>query len=291
MLRKIKPLLFVLGGLLVIGSLLGARLLTHGAGGGTTEPAKSAPGPTNGKDGSGPVVLGTVDSNPSPIGFFLPPVLQSGMIVKVFVEPGQEVKLREYRLFGGKMAIGDPLYKFNTQMLEAKLTDAQRAVDVAVANVRGAMAKQDQHNTSISTQEQKFKAAELNVNRTQTGYHLYQKLQLESLTKNFGAERAEQLLKDDPERFKLETAYLKAVEERDGEKLALTAYKTADVGAAVAVADAQVRQCEALVDEARTAIDLCTIRTKVPGTIERVNYGLGETIGIVFTPELEAGGE
>ena len=279
MLRKIKPLLYVLGGLLIIGSLLGARLLTHGAGGGTAEPAKP-PGPTNGKDGSGPVVLGTVDSNPSPIGFFLPPVLQSGQIVKVFVEPGQEVKLREYRLFGGKMTVGDSLYKFNTQMLEAKLREAQLAVAVAVANVRGARAKQDQHKTSIDTQQQKFKAADLNVNRTQMGYHLYEKLQLESLTKNFGADRAEQLLKDDPERFKLESAYLKAVEERDAEKLALTAYQTADVGAAVAVAEAQVRQCEALVDEARTAIDLCTIRTQVPGTIERVNVSPGDTIGI-----------
>ena len=277
-LRKIRPLLFVLGGLLVIGSLLGARLLTHG-GGGTTDPtAKSAP--TNGKDGSGPVVLGTADSNPSPIKFGLSPVLQSGQIEKVYVEAGSEVKVREYRAFGGKMAIGDPLYKFNTQILEEKLIGAQRGVDVAVANVHKAKAMQDQHKTSIDTQKQRLKAVELNVNRTQTGYHLYEKLQLEELTKGHGAERAKQLLADDPERFKLETAYLKAVAERDAEKLALVALETADIGAGVAIAVAEVNRYEALVDEARTAVAMCTIRTKIPGTIERVNFGPGDVIGI-----------
>src|SRR6185437_12207752 len=91
-----QKLLYILGGLLLVGSLLGARLLTHGGGGGgTTDAPKAAP--TNGPNGSGPVVLGTADSNPSPISFGLPPVLQSGEIVNVFVKAGDEVKVRNYR--------------------------------------------------------------------------------------------------------------------------------------------------------------------------------------------------
>src|SRR5262245_1045601 len=119
--KQVRPLLFVLGVLLVGGSVAGARLLTAG-GGGTDNSAK----PTNGKEGSGPVVIGYVDSDPSPIGYGLAPVLQSGEIVKVFVEPGREVRVRDYHLFGGKLAIGDPLYKFNTRILEAKLSEAER---------------------------------------------------------------------------------------------------------------------------------------------------------------------
>ena len=278
MLRKIKPLLFVLGGLLIIGSLLGARLLTHGAGGGTAEPAKPA-GPTNGKDGSGPVVLGTVDSNPSPIGFFLPPVLQSGQIVKVFVEPGQEVKLREYRLFGGKMTVGDPLYKFNTQMLEAKLREAQLAVEVAIANVRGARAKQDQHKTSIDGQKLKIDVATDRKARTLRGYEVYE-ANFRDLHKSETEVRIKELLKNDPEFFKIETAWRTAVLELRAEEELLKGLQSADVGALIAIAEAEVRRYEALVDEARTAIDLCTIRTQVPGTIERVNCSPGDTIGI-----------
>lgn len=276
-LHRFRPLILVVGGLLLIGSLLGARLLTHGGGGGTTQQPAN---PTNGKDGSGPVVLGIADSNPSPIHFGLPPVLPSGQIVKVFVTAGQEVKVREYSLFGGKLAIGDPLYKFNSQMLEEELSGARRAVDVAVANLRGAQAKQDQHKVSIDTQKLMLKAAELNVNRTQTGYHLYERVQRESLTKQYGAERAKELLANDPELYKLETGYLKAVADKDAELEKLIGLQKADVGAAVAIAAAQVNQAEGLVDKARTAVEMCTVRTMVPGTIERVNFGPGQMIGI-----------
>jgi multidrug resistance efflux pump len=273
-----RKVVYAIGGSLLVGSLLGAHFLTAAGGGAST----AAPPATvaNGKEGSGPVVLGVADSNPSPIGFGLAPVLQSGRIVKMYVTPGQEVKVREHRLFGGKIALGDPLYKFDSQMLDAKLVDAQMAVNVAVANLRGAQAKLDQHKVTITTQKLKLKAAELNENRTQTGYHLYLRLQKENLTKQFGPERAEELLKNDSELFKLETAYLKAVAEKDVENEALTALQKADVGAAVAIAEAQVKQAEALVDEARSAVEMCTVRTMLPGTIERVNSGPGDVIGI-----------
>ena len=272
-----RKVLYAVGGGLLVGSLLGARLLTVGSG---TVAATPPAAPTNGKDGSGPVVLGYADSNPSPVGFGLSPVLQSGEIVKMYVTAGQEVKVREYKLFGGKCSIGDPLYKFNSQMLDAKLVDAQLAVDQARAGLRGARAKEQAHKASIDVQKLKLDAAKLNVDRTQTGYHLYERLQRENLTKQYGAERAKELLANDTELFKLETAYLKAVVDKNTEDLALKVMETLDIGAEVAIAEARIRQAEALVDEARSAVEMCTVRTKVSGTIERVNFSPGDPIGI-----------
>jgi len=281
-LRKVRPLLFVLGGLLIIGSLLGARLLTHGAGG-ATDAAKPAT-PTNGKDGSGPVVLGTVDSNPSPIGFGLPPVLQSGEIVKVFVEAGQEVKVREYRLFGGKMAIGDPLYKFNTKMLEAKLTNAQMAVDSANAKVLEARGGADLHDTKVKLQEKVVEAAVQKVKLASDAWRLGEYNFKESYkTAGFPEDTWKNRLSNEPKMFELYSAHLQAEMERDVKKAELEGLKSArekQVLPLIASAEAEVKRYEALVDEARTAVDLCTIRTKMPGTIERINFGLGDVIGI-----------
>jgi multidrug resistance efflux pump len=278
-LQKIRPLLFILGGLVVIGSLLGARLLTHGSGGGGDTPAKGSL-PTNGKQGSGPIFIGYADSNPSPIGFGLPPVLQSGEIVKVFVQAGQEVKVRDYRLFGATFSIGDPLYKFNSQMLEAKLIDAREGVKVARANLRKAKALQDQHKTSIDAQKLKVDVAKDKEERTLKGYQLYERNFREQLPKDTTPERAKQLLANDVELYKLETAWRTAVLEHRAESLSLHALETADIGAAVAIAEAEVNRYEALVDEARTAVDLCTVRTKMAGTVERINFWPGDVIGI-----------
>lgn len=273
-LHKFRPVLFAVGGLLVIGSLLGARLLTHG-GGSTPQPAS----PTNGKDGSGPVVLGIADSNPSPIHFGLPPVLQSGQIVKVFVTAGQEVKVREYNLFGAKVAIGDPLYKFNSQMLEEELVGAQRGVDVALANVRKAKELLNQHTTSIEAQKLAIVVAKDKVDRTLKGYQLYER-NVRKLNAQESETRIKELLANDSEFFKIETAWRTAVLELQKENTVLAAMEKTDANVGVAIAEAEVRRVEALVDKARTAIEMCTVRTKIPGTIERVNFGPGAMIGI-----------
>ena len=153
-------------------------------------------------------------------------------------------------------------------------------MDVARANVRKAKAFEKQHQTSTDTQVQKLKAAELNVNRTQVGYNVYLTNLREAKAAQLLKEKVEAAIENDPERFRMETAYLTAVEERDAEKLALTALQTADIGAGVAIADAQVKQAESQVAEAQTAIDLCTVRARQPGTVERVNVSPGAVLGI-----------
>jgi multidrug resistance efflux pump len=280
-LQRIRPVLFVFGGLLVIGSLLGARLLTHGAGGGT---GKDAQIPTNGKAGSGPVVLGIADSNPSPIGFGLPPVLQSGEIVKVYVEAGQEVKVREYRLFGGKLSIGDPLYKFNSQMLDAKLVDAQRGVDVARAKLVEAQGAADLHNTKVNLQQKAIEASEQKVKLALEAWRLAEYNLKESYRlANYPEDSWPKRLSNEPKLFELYSAHIQAGIERDLKQAELEGLKSArekQVLPLVASGEAEVKRYEALVDEARTAVNMCTVRTKLSGTVERVNFGPGDVIGI-----------
>ncbi len=47
-----------------------------------------------------------------------------------------------------------------------------------------------------------------------------------------------------------------------------------------------MRQCEAMVDQARAALEMCTVRAKVAGTIERVNISKGTLMGM--TPPMSA---
>ena len=84
----------------------GARALSH-SNGNSEQPKTANPAPAT--EFRGPIVMGTVDSEPSPVPYLLPPVLQSGTVAKVFVRGGQEVK------------VGDPLYEFDTAIQNADL--------------------------------------------------------------------------------------------------------------------------------------------------------------------------
>ncbi|MDB5309498.1 MAG: hypothetical protein JWO38_3700 [Gemmataceae bacterium] len=281
-LRKFRPPLFVLGGLLLIGSLLGGRLLTHGSGGGT-EPAGKTTLPAHAPDTPGTIFLGFVDSDPPPVSHGLPPVLQSGEVEKVFVNTGDEVKVRTFVLWGRTVRVGDPLYKFNTTLQEDDLKQARQVVEVARVKVRQAKALEQQHKTKIALQKQKLAGAELRVNRTQEGYHVYYRNLRAAKEDQFGRDKKElieQAMKDDPKLFELETAYLTAERERDVEKATLDALETTDIGAAVAEAEAEVKRYQTVADKADTAVELCTVRAKVAGTVERVNISPGDTLGI-----------
>ena len=118
-LRQVRPMLYVLGVALVVGSLLGARALTNGngksKGNGNGEQKTANPAGINGRL-TGPIVLGWVDSEPSPVPYLLPPVLQSGTVAKVYVEGNQVVKAE------------DPLYEFDTTIQTRNLEKAQKTV-------------------------------------------------------------------------------------------------------------------------------------------------------------------
>src|SRR5262245_39882551 len=132
-LRKARPALFVLGFALAVGCLLGARALTAGHG----SNGQNTANPAGGGKATGPVVMGTVDSDPQPIDYKLPPVLQSGTVAEVFVKDGQEVKA------------GDKLYAFDDSIQKGNLERAKAAVKLAETKLAEAKQAETQYSKKL----------------------------------------------------------------------------------------------------------------------------------------------
>jgi multidrug resistance efflux pump len=280
-LRNVRPLLFVLGGLLVVGSLLGARLLAHGSGGGAEATAKTAAPTTNGRDGSGPVVIGYADSDPPPVEYRLPPVLQAGEVVAVYVRQGDEVKVREFGLFGRAVKLGDPLYKFDTTIQERARQKALAAVNVARAKVKSAEGMKDEHAKKINLQAQALAAADLKVNLALDAWKLGVATTKEAYRLNkFPESEWDDRLSKDVKIFELYSTHESAKAERNGEQAKLDALRSANMDLLIDEARANVTLLEAEVDTAQATIDLCTVRAKQPGTVEQVYVSKGSQLGI-----------
>ena len=271
MLRRIRPVLIVVGGLLLVGSLLGAKLLATG---GAEPTPKTAAPPTNGKAGTGPVVIGYVDSDPRPVVHGLPPVLQSGLVTKVFVKEGQEVKQN------------DKLIQFDTTVQDADLNIAQKTVGVANAKLAEAKAGEKIYADELNIQTAKLAAAETKLTRRQKEYHVAEynfKETLKAGEVNITQAKIDEKVKNDPDLFRRSSEYELARLERDREQTALDTLKTlkeAKVDVGIAAAEAAVKQAQAAVTKAQAAVDHCTVRAKVAGTVEQINVGPGDTLGI-----------
>jgi multidrug resistance efflux pump len=271
-LRRVRPVLYPLGVLLVVGSLLGARLLTHGSGGGSEAPPKSAIPPTNGKTGSGPVVIGYVDSDPPPIPYGLPPVLQSGRIAKMSVVQGQDVRK------------GDTLYEFDTTVQKASLEAAKTAVESAKVAVELAKSQLEQYPKQLEIKRQIFETAKNKADLNEEGYKVYEGNLRDTLNREWkdNPKKWEEQYNLDSRRFELDTLRKTAARERDTAKANLDAAEAArrDLELQVKKAEEGVKQALAAVDQAQAVIDQCTIRADVDGTIERVTVSQGTTLGL-----------
>jgi multidrug resistance efflux pump len=273
-LRRVRPGLYLLGVALVIGSLVGARALTAGNGSNSNNEPKTA-NPNYAVKAAGPIVLGTVDSDPSPVWYGLPPVLQSGTIVERFVNDRKEVKA------------GDPLYKFDTSLQECDLVRAQAAVGVAKAKVAAAQEKARQHTDDIANMEKAVAAAQTGEQIKGEAYKLT-KRNLEEFWRsqkkvdgsNYTEAEIKQKLDNDIQVFNAQVAYAIARDELELKKAQLAALKVANLQVLVKEAEANVKLVEEEVKKAQIAIDLCTVKAKTAGTIERVTIGPGTTIGV-----------
>jgi multidrug resistance efflux pump len=271
-LRRVRPALlrfslYLIGVAVMIGSLLGAKLLT----GGHDENAKAESSGGNPSKIAGPLVLGTVDSNPQPIPCGLPPVLQSGTILKIYVKDGDEIHA------------GDKLYVFDTSSLQGTLGVAQCAVEVAKTKVAEAKQGVIQHAKKVNLQEQAIKIA----NTTKESKADYYRFVERNLKEYYSKEQVpmdkwDAKLKNDDKLFAAQIAYSTALSEWELKQSELNALqegaKTADI--MVTQAEAVVKQAEAEVARAQKTIDLCTIRAKIDGTIEQVTISEGSTLGI-----------
>jgi multidrug resistance efflux pump len=278
-LQRTRPVVLVCGGLFLIGSLLGAGLLASGAG--TQDKPKSA-APTNGKNGSGPVFIGFVDSDPSPVQYGLPPVMQAGLVVEVCVKEGQHV------------AANVDLIKFDSSIQFADLKRAESLVGKAKAEEGKALGAAKYHDTTVANQKLAVSVATFKAKRAAEGYSTYEKTMREQYVKAQGWDKLPALtaqqqlviddqLSKDPQRFKLETERDVAAEEAKVENAKLDdviAAKATRIDPLLVEAKAGIDQAEAEVKKAKAALDLCTIKSKTAGVVEQINVSPGTVLGM-----------
>ncbi len=267
-LRRFKPALYLLGLGLFVGSLVGATALM--AGNNTTAPTKSA-APTAPVKAAGPVVMGTVDSDPPPVAYGLPPVLQSGTVAKVFVKDGETIKA------------GEPLYSFDTSIQSRDLERATIAIQQADNEVARAKEGKLQHEKKVAVLVQAVEAAQQKVTTAASLYNLVKK-NIEDGLKNSGTmlstEQLAEKLSKNPDLFRANSDYVDALTARDRLQAELDLVKATNVQLLIRQAEIAVDQAKAERDKAQTALDLCTVIAKTDGMVEQVKISPGATLGI-----------
>jgi multidrug resistance efflux pump len=266
---RVRPALYLAGAALAVGCLVGARALT--AGSGPADAPKTAAPPAGGKAAGGPVVLGTVDSDPPPVSYGLPPVLPSGTVAEVFVRDGQEVKA------------GEKLYAFDTTVPTRKLEKAAANVAFFKAKVDEATEGVKRHAGEITVMKQALKAANDKRDRS-AAYH---ELVLANLRENRRQNNPNQtdaefqaLLNRNTDLYNANLQYTVALNEAATLQAKLGVLEAADPQVVVREAKAAVEVAEAERREAQSVIDLCTVVARRAGTVEQVKVSEGSTLGV-----------
>jgi multidrug resistance efflux pump len=264
-LRKMRPVLIGLGVVLAIGSLVGARALTHGSGDPSAKAADAGP-----RQASGLYVVGFVDSKSPVVEYRLPSVLQSGTVSKVYVKDGDEVKADQ------------PLYEFDTKVQNADLVRAT----AGVATVRTKVAEADQaveeHAQQIKFAEQVKAFAEEKV-KLAFAYYTFVDKKLEESYKANGTKdpkEIEELKKSSLDLYKAKVDWAIAVNDQSVAKLKVEQLQKINPKVKVDEAVAAVKQAEAEQAKAQLAVDLCVVKAKTDGTVEQITIGPGTTLGI-----------
>jgi multidrug resistance efflux pump len=264
--RKARPALYVTGFALAVGCLLGARALTVGT---SEDKGQKTINRTSPGKLTGIVVLGTVDSDPPPIQYGLPSILQSGTVIRVSVTDGQLVKA------------GDELYAFDDSIQRGDLEQAKVAVEMARNKVKEAEEARTQHKNKIEILTLTKDAAIQKENTAAKLYHLIE----ENLKTNFINEKvpevkwAERLSKN-PDLFKANADYADALNVRKRLESELAILQATNVQLLVDQAEIGVKQAKAAEAKAQNAVDLCVVRAKTAGVIEQITISPGSTLGI-----------
>jgi multidrug resistance efflux pump len=266
-LRRMRPALFVAGAVLVVATLLGARALT--AGNASDPKSVNSAGNGNIKVG-GPIILGTVDSDPQKVWYGPSPVLQSGTIAEVFVKDGQEIK-----------EVGEKLYSFDASIQKHELERAKCAVEMANAKVAEARELAKQHKSNIELQKQAVAAAERKEGNYKDLVVLAQGNAEDNL-KREGVPVADwpKKLNQNDTLYKYRVDWSAAITDHAFQKTKLATLEAIDPEVSVKLAEAGVKQAEAEQAKAKTAVDLCTVTAKTTGTIEQVKISPGTTLGV-----------
>lgn len=271
MLRKMRPVFVVAGLAALIGSIIGARNLTNGGG-----PDANARGGDSPRPAPGLVVLGTVDSDPQPVQYGLPPVLQSGTVEKVYVKDGDEVKE------------GHKLYEFNAMIPKAKLKSAEAAVAYANTKLDETKQLELQHKAALKLAEVGITAAKRKVEIAyRTLYFVDKELEKSYTGLGHPKEKWAELKLSSLDLVKATADHNIAKTEQDVAEAKLDQLVATDPSVKKKEAEAAVKQAEAAQKEAEAAVELCVVTAKAAGTVEQVSVGAGATLGVsTRTPAL-----
>ncbi|QJW94345.1 HlyD family secretion protein [Frigoriglobus tundricola] len=270
-LRKTRSVLIALALAVGIGCLIGARELTHGGSNAAAAPIDAGP-----RAAGGPVVLGLVDTDPAPVNYGLPPVLQSGTVAEVFVKEGDEVKA------------GQKLYQFDDTIQRSDVKRAEAAVAYAETKVKEAETGRVQHAESLKVAQAMVDGGKQRVEVTAEGYRLAS-TRLETLFKAEGIKEADWPARKngDPTLFQAKAEWIAATNELTIANAKHEQLKTVDPEIKVKESQAAVEQAKAELAKAQKVVDLCVVKAKMPGTIEQISISPGTTLGIsTRTPAL-----
>ncbi|HUR53146.1 MAG TPA: HlyD family efflux transporter periplasmic adaptor subunit, partial [Gemmataceae bacterium] len=136
-----------------------------------------------------------------------------------------------------------------------------------------------QHTKKVEHQKQLVDVARRRVELAQAAYANAVFNYREAYAKQFG-DKIEARIETDTDLFKLRASHHLAVLEHDVTKSALTEIESAKVEIAVTGATAAVKVAEAAVAESNLAVELCTVKASVAGTIEQIHVSAGTTLGV-----------
>jgi multidrug resistance efflux pump len=257
--RQMIP--WLLGLALIAFTLVGANRLLQSEGTGQTPPAnkpQQAPTPSGGT-----ILLGTIDSEPSPV-FVGPPALPSPLTVtKVLVQEGDEVKPLQ------------PLVQFDDSLLKLKLQQAEYELAAAKELEKKATIQEETHKIQLERQQSAVKKSAEDFAEAERIFFIendkYERvLAIErNVTTNqllSEAERA-QRRRENTELSKGQALVKNLKALADDEVKKLEALRLTPVAADKAAAAAQVAGLNAKVDEAKQAISLCLLRAGIVGGI------------------------
>ncbi len=218
-----------------------------------------------------------MDTDPPPVSYGLPPVLQSGTVLKVFVKEHEDVK------------VDQPLYAFDATLQQATVDSAKAAVTLAETKVAEAKEGKKRHVRNIEVMKQGVEALERRA-RDVVNYRdkIVKKNLEDSYRRNtIPPEEWPAKLSIDPTYAEAENKYTAAYNELEVEKAKLKALEAVDTQIPVEQAEAAVNQAQKELARAQVVVDLCVVKAKTAGTVEQVSISPGATLGIsTRTPAL-----
>jgi multidrug resistance efflux pump len=266
----------LLGVGLVLTSLAGANRLLHSdpasAGGGGDGPARPAAPPVAGES---LVAKGTVTSDPPTFAYVLPAHLAAGEVAEVFVQNGQSVKA------------GDALVRFKDDALRHKHKEAEDGYNAATQDYNLAVLKHKDH--AVNVEKARLAIADFTQKRDRA------KEQLVNMKKQIAEQEKFSQDKDGrpltpaeidrrvAEDHRVTTLAGQIDSAENAIKLAgldLKAVEAAEesLQGLVRKAAYAAKMLHDRMDEAAWAIAECTVKAKIPGTVEQLSASLGQTI-------------